>query len=83
MHKPLLNISFRYFLAILIIWLGTSFTYTHQPDESLNNTNSPQYRPAFFHNHNITDGPYIFYENDKIVLRWIKGKTLKTKTAQI
>jgi len=80
MHKPLLNISFRYFLAILIIWLGTSFTYTHQPDESLNNTNSPQYRPAFFHNHNITDGPYIFYENDKIVLRWIKGKTLKTKT---
>jgi hypothetical protein len=58
-------------LGFIIISLTTSFVLIEsKPDAST--TGTPEKKPEFFHNKNITDGPYIFYENDKIIVRWIK-----------
>lgn len=80
MHREYLNTMIRFLAGILILMLGTSFAYIDHPDEIPTPPNSEQHQPEFFHKKNITDGPYIFYENNKVVLRWINGKRLETKT---
>lgn len=36
--------------------------------------------PEFYHKKSITDGPYIFYEKGKIVVRWIKNDQPRVRT---
>ena len=38
------------------------------------------YNSKFFNNKNITDGPYIFYENNKIIVKWIMNDRVVKKT---
>lgn len=68
-----------FFAGILFFILATSFTFYNHPNENHDFKSEETHRPAFFRNKIITDGPYVFYENNEIVVRWIKGKQLITK----
>jgi len=74
-----LHISVRGLIGLLFILLMASFVLPDLPNEPNDPANNSPHHPEFFHKKNITDGPYVFYENNKIIVRWIKGEELVSK----
>ena len=63
------------FLGFIFISFTSSFVIIEIKSE-VPNPENPENKPEFFHNKSITDGPYIFYENEEIIVRWIKWNRL-------
>ncbi len=60
-------------ISFLILFGSLSFKY---PPTNKNKGSKPNY----FNNKNITDGPYLLYDKEKIVAKWIYKNRLVTKT---
>lgn len=80
MIKSFMHSSLRIFAGILLFVLASSFSIINPPKKTTEPKNTGTQHPNFFRNKNITDGPYIFYENNKVVVKWIKGEHLIKKT---
>ncbi|OFX19082.1 MAG: hypothetical protein A2041_00855 [Bacteroidetes bacterium GWA2_31_9b] len=66
-------------IGLFILIISLSFNYVdidHNPNEPVS---IEQNNPPFFRNKNITDGPYIFYENNNIIVKWIKRNRVVTR----
>lgn len=65
-------------IGFLSIWINLSFTPTLESDTKDLNTKE-QSNSRFFGKELISDGPYIFFEDDKIVIKWIYRDRLRVK----
>ncbi len=66
-------------VSFLIILGSLSFIFDKTENDPGDNEN---YESQYFNNKNISDGPYIFYENNNIIVRWIKnGRLVERKVA--
>ncbi|MCK5171323.1 MAG: metallophosphoesterase [Bacteroidales bacterium] len=70
--KKLLNLL----IGFLIILGSLSFNYPHLKDETVNPEITENFESRYFSRKNITDGPYIFYDNDIISIKWIHRNRL-------
>ena len=66
-------------IGFLIILVSLSFNSFDLKDETVDPkiTKNPESR--HFNRKNITDGPYIFYENNEILVKWIYRNRLVEK----
>ncbi|HAF30644.1 MAG TPA: metallophosphoesterase [Bacteroidales bacterium] len=69
--KVLFKKAILFLIGILIV-LGC---YSINPNDKLLESNNPEtgetFESSFFGKKSITDGPYIFYENDQVKVKWI------------
>ncbi|NOQ27937.1 MAG: metallophosphoesterase [Bacteroidales bacterium] len=66
-------------LAFVFIFSSLSFKPLSNKDDNINSEPSEKFESTFFNKKSITDGPYIFYENDEILVKWIQNNHLKEK----
>lgn len=81
MHKSFIVMK-RIFFFISIYVLFGLFTTLFAESEKLRsaNTESELDGLEFYLDSNITDGPYIFYEGRKIIVKWVENNLLITET---
>ncbi len=78
MKFSLIKRNWIFLLTVLLCCVVVSCVNTEQEQvnyrEGLTNFNANEYP-----NENITDGPYIFYENDETILKWIEANHVISK----
>ena len=72
-------IFFKKFLKLILGIFIILLIFSFETSEVNNPETIAKNNPGFFRNKDITDGPYIFYENSKIVVRWINKDRMVTK----
>lgn len=80
MRNIILKKTICFFLGLFLLILILSFDFVDIKDEPIDPVLNEQNSADFLKNKNITDGPYIFYESNKIVVRWIKRNRLIERT---
>jgi len=70
MRKRILYNAFLFALSIFILFLIFSFKTERNPKGTGENLPESA-QPKIFKNKRIVDGPYIFYENENTVVRWV------------
>lgn len=58
-------------IGFLIILVSLSFNSFDLKNETVDPEITENFESRYFSRKNITDGPYIFYENDEILVKWI------------
>ncbi len=66
-------------LGFIFIFSSLSFKPSSSKNDIINSDPSEKFESPFFAKRSITDGPYIFYENDDILVKWIQYNGLKEK----
>lgn len=69
-------------VLFFIIFLGLSFNSCNQSTQKAVELREPlaSFNALEYPNKNITDGPYVFYENGEIILKWIEQDKLIVET---
>ena len=66
-------------LGFIFIFSSLSFKPLSTKNDIIYSEPSGKFKSNFFSKKYITDGPYIFYENDEILVKWIQYDGLKEK----
>lgn len=75
MHKDFIKINWFTFPIFLILLVLSSCVDSGQKEIDYRKDYSSSDKSEY-PNRNITDGPYVFYENEETVLKWIEGENL-------
>jgi hypothetical protein len=78
--KDLISKFIYTILSFFFIFGSLSFKPLSNEDDNINSEPAEQFESNFFAKRSITDGPYIFYENDEISVKWVQNNRLKEKT---
>ena len=66
-------------LGFIFIFSSLSFKPLSLKNDIINSEPSEKFESNFFRKKYINDGPYIFYENNEILVKWIQHNSLKEK----
>ena len=66
-------------LGFIFIYSSLAFKPLSPKNDIINSELSEKFESNFFSRKFITDGPYIFYENDEILVKWIQYNGLKER----
>lgn len=66
-------------LGFIFIFSSLSFKPLSTENDIINSEPSEKFESTFFNKKSITDGPYIFYENNEILVKWVQNNRLKEK----
>lgn len=76
----LIKKNFPLVIISLILFGSFSFSPSEVKIEPNDTETAENFESNYFRNKNITDGPYIFYENDQIKVKWIYRERLVERT---
>ena len=72
--------KFIYSIIVLLIILGSlSFNSSDLKVETVDPEITENFESRYFSRKSITDGPYVFYENDEVIVKWIYRNRLVEK----